>query len=253
MIHNNPITTEDVDVAQQIFGLDIGALKGKTVRKTPLPVSKDYIEIPQELISSQKEVTLCIDGIKVNGLLFLTTISKNLHYRTAQYIDSRATKNYVSAIKDIIQIYNCAGFKITKIRGDNEFQPLLQQMHDEFGIKMNFSNPQEHVPEAERNNRVIKERIRSTYHRLPFKQLTKWMTIFLVMDSAKKLNFFPVKGGISQHYSPRMILHQKTLEYNKHCKYVFGMYLQAHDKPTQKNSLSPRTLDCIYLRYRDSH
>ena len=79
------------------------------------------------------------------------------------------------------------------------------------------------------------------------------MTIFLVMDSAKKLNFFPVKGGISQHYSPRMILHQKTLEYNKHCKYVFGMYVQAHDEPQQKNSLSSRTLDCIYLQYQDSH
>ena len=67
---------------------------------------------------------------------------------------------------------------------------------------MNFSNPQEHVPEAERNNRVIKERVRATYHRLPYKQLTKTMTITLVMDSAKKLNFFPSKNGISEYYSP---------------------------------------------------
>jgi hypothetical protein len=253
MISNNPSNTEDVDIAQQIFGLDIGALKGKTVRKTPLPVSRDYIEIPKELISSQKDVVLCIDGIQVNGLNFLTMISKNLQYRTAQYIESRAVKNYISALKDIIRIYNCAGFKITEIRGDNEFQPLLASMSDEFGIRMNFSNPQEHVPEAERNNRVIKERIRATYHRLPFKQLTKWMTIFLVMDSAKKLNFFPVKGGISPYYSPRMILHQKTLDYAKHCKYIFGMYVQAHDEPSPKNTLQSRTLDCLYLRYQDSH
>ena len=62
-------------------------------------------------------------------------------------------------------------------------------MLSEFEIGMNFSNPQEHVPEAERNNRVIKERVRATYHRLPYKQITKTMTIILVMDSAKKVKF----------------------------------------------------------------
>ena len=118
---------------------------------------------------------------------------------------------------------------------------------------MNFSNPQEHVPEAERNNCLIKERIRATYHRLPYKQLTKTMTKVLVMDSAKKLNFFPAKHGISQYYSPRMILHQQNLDYSKNCKYTFGTYVQAHDEPEPKNNLSPRTLDCIYLRYTDSH
>ena len=79
------------------------------------------------------------------------------------------------------------------------------------------------------------------------------MTKILVMDSAKKLNFFPAKHGISQNYSPRMILHQQNLDYSKNCKYTFGTYDQAHDEPEPKNSLSPRTLDCIYLRYTDSH
>ena len=118
---------------------------------------------------------------------------------------------------------------------------------------MNLSNPQEHVPKAKQNNRVIKERVRATYHCLPYKQLTKTMTIILVMDLAKKLNFFPTKNGISKYYSPRMILHQKNLDYTKHCKFAFGTYVQAHDKPSPKNNLSACTLDCIYLRYRDTH
>ena len=70
-------------------------------------------------------------------------------------------------LKEVIQLYNKAGFKITEIRADNEFRPLKETLFDNFRIDMNFSNPQEHVPEAERNNRVIKERIRATYHRLP--------------------------------------------------------------------------------------
>jgi hypothetical protein len=122
----------------------------------------------------------------------------------------------------------------------------------EFGIQVNYASPQEHVPEAEHNNRVIKERIRATYHCLPYDRLPRIMVKVLVNDSAKKLNFFPAKNGISQYYSPRMILHQRNLDYNKHCQYAFGTYVQAHDEPNPSNTNAPCTLDCIYLRYNDN-
>jgi hypothetical protein len=64
---------------------------------------------------------------------------------------------YQEALKEVIKVYNRAGFKITKIRADNEFRPLKDAMLKHFGIKMNFANPQEHVPEAERKHQVIKE------------------------------------------------------------------------------------------------
>ena len=34
----------------------------------------------------------------------------------------------------------------------------------------------------------------------------------------------------------------------KKIKIPFGAYVQAHNKPVQKNSLMPRTLDCVYLK-----
>jgi hypothetical protein len=40
-----PITTEGIKLAEQIFGLDIELLKGKTTQKTPEPVTNDYIEL----------------------------------------------------------------------------------------------------------------------------------------------------------------------------------------------------------------
>jgi hypothetical protein len=82
--------------------------------------------------------------------------------------------------------------------------------------------------------------------------MSRTMTKILVSESAKKLNFFPSKNGVSQYYSPRTILHQRNLDYNKHCQYVFGSYIQAHDNTNPKNSNSPWTVDCIYLRYRDN-
>ena len=51
-IKNNPVTTEDLDIAKKIFGPDISSLKGKTTRRKPVPVIEDYIEIPRELIAA---------------------------------------------------------------------------------------------------------------------------------------------------------------------------------------------------------
>ena len=46
MIKNCPVTQEDVDVAQKIFGPAISTLKGKSTRKNPKPVINDNIQIP---------------------------------------------------------------------------------------------------------------------------------------------------------------------------------------------------------------
>jgi hypothetical protein len=52
-IADNPVNTKDIEFALQIFGEDIGSLKGKTTRRKPLPVAQDYIEIPSELTLKQ--------------------------------------------------------------------------------------------------------------------------------------------------------------------------------------------------------
>jgi hypothetical protein len=227
-------------------------LKGKTTRKKPLPVVSDYIDIPPELVSNHQNVTLCVDGMNINGLWFLTTISWHIMYRTAEWVPSKSVKAYRSVLDNVFRIYNKAGFKFTTINCDNEFRPLMDELQDFYNIKMNYAAAQEHVPEAERNNRVIKERFRSAFHRLPFNKLPKIMVKILAMECAKKLNFFPSRGGVSSYYSPRMILHQQNLDYNKHCSIAFGTYVQAHHEPDPQNAQLPRTLDCIYLRYTDN-
>jgi hypothetical protein len=78
------------------------------------------------------------------------------------------------------------------------------------------------------------------------------MVKVLIDDSVKKLNFFPAKNGISQYYSPCIILHQQNLDYDKHCQYSFGTYVQAHDEPDPSNTNAPCTLDCNYFLYNDN-
>ena len=70
-IEDCPITVEDIEAAEKIFGKDIHALKGKTVRKAPYQVKVNTIEVPQEVLELHKNVVLGIDFFFVNGLVFL--------------------------------------------------------------------------------------------------------------------------------------------------------------------------------------
>jgi hypothetical protein len=58
---NCPVTTEDVNNANKIFGADILSLRGKSTRRKSTPVREDVIEIPEELISQNRKIDLCID------------------------------------------------------------------------------------------------------------------------------------------------------------------------------------------------
>jgi hypothetical protein len=110
------------------------------------------------------------------------------------------------------------------IHCDGEYKSLLDPVKEQLNTEMNFANAGDHVPEAERNNRTIKERIRAAFHRLPFKAIPRTMLKYLAMEHTSKLNTFPAKGGISPYYSPRVLLNQRPIDFNKECKFPFGAY-----------------------------
>ena len=80
LIRNNEVTTEDINLAVKTYGPDVGHIKGKTTRQKPSPVTSNLIEIPDELIRINEDIKLSIDGITVNSLKFLTTISHDVFY-----------------------------------------------------------------------------------------------------------------------------------------------------------------------------
>ena len=125
---------------------------------------------------------------------------------------------------------------------------MMDTVSDELGITMNYANPDEHVPEIEQSIRVIKEQFRTAYYCLPYRQIPKTMIKYLAMKVTSDLNLFPVKGGVSDFYSPNVILSRQNLDYKKHCMYEFGSYVQANQVNNPKNSNKPRTIDGIYLR-----
>jgi hypothetical protein len=246
IIKNCPVTLQDVDNAEAIFGPDIGTLKGKSTRKPPTPVRDDQVEIPPELLAQHADLTFCMDLMFVNGIPMFTGIDRSIRHRALVPIENRTSAELYKALDVVFRHYNKAGFQITCIHCDQEFRPLMDKVADELDVEMNYTTTDEHVPEAERNNRTIKERIRATYHNLPYKVLPRVMLRYLAMVSTEQLNLFPAKGGVSAYLSPHVILSGRDFDYAK--QYPFGAYVQANNDPKPTNTNAPRTLDCIYLR-----
>jgi hypothetical protein len=247
-IKNCPMTTEDGNNAEKIFGADMSSLRGKSTRSKSTPVREDVIEIPEELISQNRKIDLCIDIMYVNKCGFMTTIDRMIQSRSALPIENRTHEEYYCVLDMVLGLYNSAGFHIKTIHCDGEFRAMMDKVKDDLGVRMNFSNALDHVPEAERNNRTIKERVQAAYHRLPYKALPRQLIRYLVQTQASQINLFPAKGGVSLYYSPRTILGLPTLDYVKHCLVPFGAYVQANHKRNQTNSNASQMLDAIYLR-----
>ena len=208
----------------------------------------DWIEIPKELIMKHHELELCMDTMFVNDVQMLTAIDRTIRFRSVVPVNSRAHTEYFRALDVILRHYNSAGFVITTIHCDLEYTSMMDKVKDDLNVTMNYTNAGDHVPEAERNNRTLKEGIRTMYHRLPYKAIPRVMIRKLAMETARHLNIFPAKGGISSYYSPNILLRGQALDYTKHCVIPFGAYVQANHETLQTNSNAPRTLDGIYLR-----
>ena len=87
-----------------------------------------------------EEVILSIDGLEINALKFLTTISHDISYRTSQYVvESRAYK-YETLMNEIYNVYRRAGFIITEMHYDNEFHKSTDSFANKQTppIKMNY-------------------------------------------------------------------------------------------------------------------
>jgi hypothetical protein len=100
--------------------------------------------------------------MKVNDISFLTMISKNLMYWTAQYVQCPLASIYCKCLQQVLQIFTLGAFCITMICCDNEFHPLMDPLALKFRLQVNYASLQEHILEAKCNNWVIKEPVHMT-------------------------------------------------------------------------------------------
>ena len=125
---------------------------------------------------------------------------------------------------------------------DGEFEKIKPHMPT---VECNTTAAKEHVSEAERTIRTIKERTRGLLGTLPFQRLPRRMKIEFIYFMVLWPNAFPVKNGISSMFSPRELLVRWRLDYTKHCRVLPGTYCEVHDEPLPSNTMTPRTHEAI--------
>jgi hypothetical protein len=247
-IKDCPVTVQDIDVALKIWGNNIAALKGRTTRSKMIPVARDYVKVPLELIKLHKEVFLMTDILFVNKNPFLLTPSRNITFTVVNHLMDRTVPQIFKAFKEIYQYYLQRGFHITVVHTDGEFAPLKPVIeYIPGGTVVNLASANEHVPKIERRIPVVKEHFRATRHSLPFERIPKIMTLHIVLNVVKLLDFFPTKVKISETLSPKTIILGETLNYKKHLSLQIGQYCQVCEEENPRKSQLARKKGAIYF------
>jgi Reverse transcriptase (RNA-dependent DNA polymerase) len=246
-IRNCPVTVDDAKRAFLLYGPCVANLKGTAV-KHPLShvESVKLTSLPDYILEHHKDITLCVDIFYVQKLMFLTTISQKIRFRTVTPIPDRSKKTILKELGDIIRLYNTRGFMVTAIHADNEFECIR---YDILPSMLNIVTADDHVGEIERSIRTIKERVRTLIHGLPFHRLPRLLIREMVFAAVKLLNQFPVNGGISDTMSPYTIMTgQPSIDFNN-LKLEFGSYVQIFEDNTPTNTMKERNTGAIVLSH----
>jgi len=154
IIPNCPITSADISNARAIFGPDLPSVRGKTVRRAPAPVVGDYVAVPLSLVDANKIVTLAADVFFVDGTAFLLTMARRIKFVTAEHVPVRTALSLSKHMKRVMEVYGRAGFRVRSILMGGEFEKLKPLMPS---VECNTTVAKEHVSEAERTIRTLKE------------------------------------------------------------------------------------------------
>ena len=123
-LHGCPITRTDIQVADNIFGPNLGSLKGKMVIWPNPHIRTGIDNVPHDIMKIHKSITLSIDIMFVNKLPFFITLSRSLKFGTVEALSDQKVGTIVTRLKDVTKIYQHRGFKINTIIADQEFEPI---------------------------------------------------------------------------------------------------------------------------------
>ena len=91
----------------------------------------------------------------VNGLPFLTTMSRNIRFGTAEHVPSRTARQLADSLMKVVKVYALGDFVVRNVLMDKEFEKIKPEMTM---VNSNTSAAREHDGEIERFHRTLKER-----------------------------------------------------------------------------------------------
>ena len=246
LIRNCPVTVDDAKRALLIYGPDVPSLKGKTTKQSAPPHIPTTLgaPLPAPILADHPAITVCADFFFVQGLPFLHTISRAIHYRTALSVPDRSKRTILPELRRVFRRYQARGFLLAGLHADGEFECIRDDVHP---VPVDIVAADCHVGEVERSIRTLKERLRAAVHGMPYRRLPKLMVRELVTDITRSLNLFPPPDGVYPTMSPATIIDGTPLPDFNHLQLEFGAYVQVFDDSSPTNTPRSRSVGAIAL------
>ena len=237
---NCDILPEDVSRATAIWGTNIAALKGRTVRARPfpaLPMTKSHRDCSEQHMHC--------DVMFVNKQPFLVSITHPLGIVLVACVENLSAPILRQSIRRMFGTIGSRGIKVTRFSSDNErgIAALSGDMNA-MGVAVVPVGPGQHDHVVERMIRHLKETIRSTIHSLPY-LVTDAMMNHLVLSCSKKLLLFP-SSTRSDKISPFEAFFGRKADMKRDIGPPFGTYCQVTNR-CMSNGMEQRTIGCLYL------
>ena len=124
-------TNHDVRIAKDFLGYSEYAAKGKMKHpRKGVQITKQYSDVPKEVLKHYKEVHLNIDVMYINKIPFLVAVSKSIGMIHCTPVTNKDNKRVSDALTSIISQYNGQGIKVVTIHGDGAFDSLKDWAHE---------------------------------------------------------------------------------------------------------------------------
>lgn len=202
LIMNCPVTRDDIEVAESVFGPSTLCVQGKQTRR-PSPIHcQDVAVIPPQIHERHKHVHLCIDVFFVNKIPFLITPSEGVRFMSTECLPNRQQDTIFKALMRVRQIHNLQQFKTAQVTADSEFKALQPDLADN-QIGLTTVADDKHIPQIKRCIRTIEEQMHMAISGLPHWIMPTCMLIEILLGCITWLNFLPPANDISATISPR--------------------------------------------------
>ena len=180
-VRNCPVKPEGIQIAEKVFGLELGTWKGKKSRTKLIPVRQDIVSIPRGIVRAHRDILITPDIMYINTIPFFVTISRVIKFHTSQDIPNWTKHTYIMYIKLPIQMYRSTGFIVCMFLMGGEFEYLREALLIlTLPIELSVMSELEHVLEIERSIQVIKKRARAQYITLTYRCMPRLMIKSLV-------------------------------------------------------------------------
>ena len=197
-IDNIDFVAQDISRAIDIWGPDLGSLKGKT--------TSHKAELQAEITRTgiKPDQVMHIDLMFVNGIPYLLSVFNPLEYVLVNKVSRKDEQTLWRSLLSHINHIKKYGFNISTIRVDGESAMSTQWFINKVsaeGTTLDITGAGEAVSVVERKIRHIKEKVRAVINTLPY-NLTEVLESWLIKYAVSRIDLVPTRNSV-EYTSPR--------------------------------------------------